>query len=67
MSTEDMSLVKNKVKMRVHNGVWVTSVVHMGIELISSATDVRVSLRGLQESIRYLEINLYRIIIRDGV
>ena len=53
-----MSNMINRVKMNLVNDIWITSITHLGVELTSMATDIRVSLKGLQESIDYLEDGL---------
>jgi len=54
----------SKVKMSLINDVWITSITHLNVELISMASDIRESLKGLQESIDYVEINTYRELIK---
>jgi len=59
-----MSNMISKVKMSLINDVWITSITHLNVELISMASDIRESLKGLQESIDYVEINTYRELIK---
>ena len=50
-----MSNMTNQVKMQLSNDVWITEIEHLGVQMVSMASDIRVSLRGLQDSITYVE------------
>lgn len=57
-----MSNITSQVKMRLFNNVWITTVDYIGVEFVSMASDIRDSLRGLQDSIHYTEQGVGRML-----
>lgn len=54
----------SKIKMKVHKGIWVCSTELYGVEITCMASCVRDGLRGLEADIKYIELNLYRHVIK---
>ena len=61
------NLLTNKMKLKKSLGIWTASVDHMNVELVVMATMLPVALRGLRESIDYIELGCWKSIVRGEV
>jgi hypothetical protein len=63
---DSAGMSKSRTRMRIFKGIWIVSIHLYGVEIVATASDVRVALRAIKNDMKYITYNLARVVSQQG-